>query len=77
MARERVIRAFAGTLVLVGSILAVATHNLWWLILPGIVGFNLLQSSITRFCALEMILAKAGVEGCDGKRTGETSVSAG
>jgi len=32
-----------------------------WLLLGGFVGLNLLQSSITKFCPLEAILKKAGV----------------
>ena len=58
--RERIIRAVAGTLVLVSITLA-ATVYINWLFLAGFVGLNLLQSSLTKFCPLEMILKKAGV----------------
>jgi Protein of unknown function (DUF2892) len=60
--RERIIRAVAGTLVLVSITLA-ATVHINWLFLTGFVGLNLLQSSLTKFCPLEMILKKAGVKG--------------
>lgn len=58
--RERIVRAVAGTLVLISIVLSL-TINLQWLWLAGFVGFNLLQSSISRFCPLEKILDKWGV----------------
>ena len=60
--KERIVRAVAGTLVLVSITLA-ATVHINWLFLAGFVGVNLLQSSITKFCPLEMILKRAGVKG--------------
>jgi hypothetical protein len=54
---ERIIRAVAGTLVLVSIALSL-TVSLKWLWLGGFVGFNLLQSSITQFCPLEYLLKK-------------------
>jgi len=54
---ERIIRAVAGTLVLVSIVLSL-TISLKWLWLGGFVGFNLLQSSITKFCPLEYLLKK-------------------
>ncbi|MBL7743955.1 MAG: DUF2892 domain-containing protein [Chitinophagaceae bacterium] len=59
--RERIIRAVAGTLVLTSITLAYFVH-INWLLLAAFVGLNLLQSSFTRFCPLEEILKKAGVE---------------
>ncbi len=59
--RERIIRAVAGTIVLVSILLAVFV-NINWLGLTAFVGFNLLQSSMTRFCPLEYVLKKAGVK---------------
>ncbi len=58
--RERVIRAVAGTFVLT-SVLLAFTVNIQWLWLAVFVGANLLQSSFTKFCPLEMILTKFGV----------------
>jgi hypothetical protein len=59
--RERIVRAVAGTLVLVSIALAYFVNN-YWLALAAFVGLNLLQSSVTKFCPLEIILEKAGVE---------------
>lgn len=59
--KERIVRAVAGTMVLVSVILASFVH-IYWLGLAVFVGLNLLQSSFTRFCPLEIILKKAGVE---------------
>jgi hypothetical protein len=57
---EMIIRRFAGTFILVSLILA-HYHSPYWLWFTAFVGFNLLQSSFTRFCPLEMILRKLGV----------------
>ena len=65
--KERIIRAVAGTLVLVSITLAYFV-DLYWLGLAGFVGLNLLQSSFSRFCPLEKILEKAGVQSSDGNR---------
>lgn len=58
--KERIVRAVAGTLVLVSITLAYSV-NINWLALSAFVGLNLLQSSFTRFCPLELILDKAGI----------------
>lgn len=58
--RERIIRAVAGTLVLISVLLSVFVST-QWIYLAAFVGLNLLQSSMTRFCPLEMILKKAGI----------------
>jgi hypothetical protein len=60
--KERIVRAVAGTFVLTSILLAVLV-NIQWLWLAAFVGVNLLQSSFTRFCPLEIILDKAGVAG--------------
>lgn len=62
--RERIVRAVAGTFVLTSMVLAVYI-NIQWLWLGVFVGVNLLQSSFTKFCPLEIILEKAGVEKTD------------
>ncbi|MCB0406938.1 MAG: DUF2892 domain-containing protein [Bdellovibrionales bacterium] len=54
---ENQIRAFAGTFILLSLTLA-QYHSPQWLWLTTFVGFNLLQSSFTGFCPLEMILKK-------------------
>jgi hypothetical protein len=58
---ERIIRAVAGTFVLVSVLLAVYV-NINWLFFTGFVGLNLLQSAFTKFCPLEYILRKSGVK---------------
>lgn len=57
---NRVIRGIAGTFVLLSLLLAVYV-NMNWLWFTAFVGFNLLQSSITRWCLMEDILKKFGV----------------
>lgn len=60
---ERWIRLFAGTFVLTS--LALAHYvNPNWLWFTTFVGANLLQSSLTQFCPLEIILKKFGVGKC-------------
>jgi len=60
--RERIIRAVAGSLVLLSLTLGWFVSP-YWLLLSVFVGLNLLQSSFTRFCPLEKILERAGVKG--------------
>ncbi len=59
--RERVVRAVAGFMVSLSVLLAIFVST-DWLILAAFVGLNLFQSSITKFCPLEIILKKAGVK---------------
>lgn len=59
--RERIVRAVAGFMITVSVLLAVFVSE-YWLILTAFVGLNLLQSSFTKFCPLELILEKSGVE---------------
>jgi hypothetical protein len=62
---EGVIRMVAGTLVLASLGLGVEQSPIFaareWLWVTVFVGANLLQSSFTRFCPLELVLRKAGV----------------
>ncbi len=53
--RERIIRAVAGSMVLISALITF-TVSINWLWLAVFVGFNLLQSSVTGFCPLEKIL---------------------
>ncbi len=62
MKRHLLIRRFAGTFIL-ASLLLAYYHSPNWLWFTAFVGFNLLQSSFTNFCPLEMILKKFGVGG--------------
>ena len=69
MTSWQIVRLFAGTLILVSLALGVPGSPVfvspWWLALTVFVGANLLQSSLTRWCPLEIILRKLGVKaGC-------------
>jgi hypothetical protein len=65
MTRERVIRAIAGTFILVSLALGVKVSPYFYLF-TAFVGLNLLQSAFTKWCLMEDILKKLGVKGeCD------------
>jgi hypothetical protein len=69
MTSWQIVRLFAGTLILVSLALGVPGSPLfvsaWWLGLTAFVGANLMQSALTRWCPLEIILRKFGVQaGC-------------
>jgi hypothetical protein len=57
MTLENSIRLLAGTLVLF-SILMYLLVSPYWLLLAAFVGFNLLQSSVTRFCPAEIVFKR-------------------
>ena len=63
MCDEMVIRRLAGSFILASLALAWLVSP-WWLLFTAFVGFNLLQSSFTRFCPLERVLGRLGVLGC-------------
>ncbi|TRX66571.1 DUF2892 domain-containing protein [Carboxylicivirga sp. M1479] len=58
--QERIVRAVAGTLVLISVLLSIYV-NVNWLFLAGFVGVNLIQSSLTKWCLMTDILCKLGV----------------
>jgi len=61
---DRIVMAFAGTMVLLAVALGYWVSP-WWLLLAVFVGLNLLQASFTHFCPLAKILAFMGVKpGC-------------
>jgi hypothetical protein len=61
MKRERIIRAVAGTFILTSLALAQWVSP-YWLLFTAFVGLNLLQSSITKWCLMDDILKKLGVQ---------------
>lgn len=69
MTTERIVRIFAGAVVLASLALGVqgspifVNGNFLWL--TAFVGANLLQSGFTRFCPLEMILRRIGVRSAE------------
>lgn len=60
MSIDRVVLAFAGSMILLSLVLA-HYHHPYWLWFTAFVGFNLLQSSFTGFCPLAIMLKLAGV----------------
>lgn len=59
--KNRIVRAVAGSFILISLLLAIYV-NLNWLWFTAFVGANLLQSSITKWCLMDDILAKLGVK---------------
>ena len=60
MSIDRLVLAFAGTMILLSLLLSVY-HHVNWLWFTAFVGFNLLQSAFTGFCPLAIVLKKAGL----------------
>ncbi|MEY4964079.1 MAG: hypothetical protein RLZZ323_1398 [Bacteroidota bacterium] len=59
--KNRIIRAIAGSFVLISLLLSIyVSQN--WLWFTAFVGANLLQSSITKWCLMEDILTKLGIK---------------
>jgi hypothetical protein len=59
--KNRIVRAVAGSFILISLILAIYV-DMNWLWFTAFVGVNLLQSSFTRWCLMETILEKLGVK---------------
>jgi hypothetical protein len=57
---DRLVFAVAGSFILLSVILS-QIHSPYWLYFTAFVGANLLQSSITGFCPMAVILKKVGV----------------
>ncbi len=64
MTMERWIRLIAGCFILTSLALAVRVDRRW-LWFTAFVGANLAQSSLTRWCLMEKILARLGVKPAD------------
>ncbi len=75
MKRELVIRAIAGSFILISLVLS-HYHNQNWLWFTAFVGANLLQSSFTKWCLMEDILAKVGIGTTDGSCCAKEKVEA-
>jgi len=63
MCDEKIIRRLAGIFVLLTLAAGWWLHPAWFLF-TAFVGLNLLQSSFTRFCPLELVLVRFQVLGC-------------
>ncbi|MEQ8928036.1 MAG: DUF2892 domain-containing protein [Fulvivirga sp.] len=59
--RNRIVHAVAGSFILISLLLAIYV-NQNWLWFTAFVGANLLQSSFTKWCLMNDILAKLGVK---------------
>lgn len=57
---DRVMFAFAGSMILLSLALAYY-FSPWWLLLTGFVGLNMLQASFTGFCPAAKLFKKLGV----------------
>ncbi|HEY0305422.1 MAG TPA: DUF2892 domain-containing protein [Longimicrobiales bacterium] len=66
MCSDKIIRRFAGTFILLSLLLGWLVHPAWYLF-TAFVGFNLLQSSFTNFCPLEIVLGRLHLFGCERK----------
>ncbi len=70
MTIERIVRIIAGGFIMLSLALAqfsgqIDITHVSWLWFTAFVGFNLFQSGISRFCPLDTILKKFGVQsGC-------------
>jgi len=61
MTIDRIVMAFAGSMILISLLLAWLVSG-YWLILTAFVGTNLLQAAFTGFCPLAIVLKKMGVK---------------
>lgn len=61
MTIDRVVMAFAGSVVLASLALS-QLHDPRWLWLTAFVGANLLQAAFTGFCPLAIVLKRLGVK---------------
>jgi hypothetical protein len=59
--KNRIVRAIAGSFILISLILAIKV-NINWLWFTAFVGANLLQSAITKWCLMDVILEKLGIK---------------
>jgi len=59
--KNRFIRAIAGIFIIASLLLAIYV-NINWLWFTAFVGANLFQSSITKWCLMEVILEKFGIK---------------
>ncbi|AWJ82337.1 sulfurtransferase (plasmid) [Azospirillum sp. TSH58] len=60
MSIDRVVMAFAGTVILLSLALS-QLHTPAWLWLTAFVGANLLQAAFTGFCPLAIVLKRIGL----------------
>lgn len=61
MSIDRVVMAFAGSMILI-SVILVLIHSIYWLFFTAFIGANLLQAAFTGFCPVAIILKKMGIK---------------
>ncbi len=59
--KNRIVRAVAGSFILISLLLAIYV-NINWLWFTAFVGANLFQSAFTKWCLMENLLSKFGVQ---------------
>lgn len=69
MTSWQVVRLAAGVFILVSLALGIPSSPIyvseWWLAFTAFVGANLAQSALTRWCMMETMLRKLGIQpGC-------------
>jgi F0F1-type ATP synthase assembly protein I len=62
MSVENSVRLLAGSMVIVSLVLYYFVSP-WWLLVTAFVGFNLVQSSFTKFCPAEIIIKRLKGQG--------------
>lgn len=67
MTSWRMVRVIAGVLMLLSLALGAPASpyfvNQWWLAFTVFIGVNILQSGITNWCLMEIIMRKLGMKG--------------
>ncbi|MDF1483329.1 YgaP family membrane protein [Extensimonas sp. H3M7-6] len=67
MTSWQLVRVIAGTFTLLSLALGIPGSPIfvsqWWLAFTAFVGLNLLQSGFTKWCLMESILRKLGIQG--------------
>lgn len=72
MTIEQIVRIVAGLFIMISVALGVWV-NQWFLAFTAFVGLNLFQSGFTKFCPLDMILAKMGVRSASACNSDDTA----
>ena len=66
MTSWKLVRVFAGLLILLSLVLGVPESSLfiskYWLLFTAFIGLNLFQSGLTNWCLMENIFRKLGVK---------------
>jgi hypothetical protein len=67
MTSWQIVHMFAGTMIVLSLALGIPGSPIfmssWWLALAAFVGANLMQTAFTRWCPLEIMLRRLGVQG--------------